>query len=232
MGVSPLFSQEGKTHKPRYVSKNLLNFDDRQYHFGFIIALNQSDFVITKKFEPTLTDSLFLLENIRTPGFNLGIVSTYRLTPNVRFRFLPTLSFQDRKLVYHYAKSDSTVKTFEKIIESTFIELPIYIKLRTNRIGNVAAYAIGGAKFMIDMSSKKDNESQNDKDLMVKTRKYQSAAEFGGGLDFFLPYFKFGIEVKMGIGLHDVLIPEAHRFSSPIEKLVPKSYSVTFTFEG
>ena len=225
-------AQEGKTHKARYVSTNLPTFDWREYHFGFILGLNRSDFVITRKFQPTEPDSLLVLENVGMPGFNLGIVSTYRFTKNIRVRFVPTLSFQDRKLVYHFTSGDSLVPPFEKIVEATFVELPVYIKLRTDRIGNFAPYIIGGAKYMIDMSSKKDVESLNDQDLLVKTQKFQVAAEFGGGFDFFLPYFKFGIELKMSLGLGNVLIPEDHRFSSPLDKLVPKGYTFTLTFEG
>lgn len=218
--------------KPRYVAVNLPGFDQRKYHFGFTIGMNRSDFTIHRKNDTQYTDSLLTLENTSLPGFILGIVSTYRFTPNVAVRFVPSLSFQDRKLNYTFESADSNFVAFEKLVESTFVEFPVLFKFRTNRIGNFAAYSLVGAKYMIDMSSKKDVESKSLKDLVIKTKKSQIAAEIGFGMDFFLPYFKFGMEFKMGIGIGDVLIKEGHRFDEPLEKLFPKSYIFALTFEG
>ncbi len=227
-----MFGQISGAKKPRFVNKNLPNFDYRQYHFGFILSTNQSNFVIDYKPDFANNDSLIYIENNSVPGFNLGIVATYKLIPNIRVRFVPTLSFQDRKLNYHFLQPDSTVKQIEKVIESTYVEFPAYLKLRTNRIGNMAAYVLGGAKLMIDMSSKKDVESKNERDLIPKVKRYQTGAELGGGFDFFLPYFKFGIEMKMQFGLGNALIEETHKFSAPFQGLRPRSYAFTLTFEG
>lgn len=229
--VSIALAQISGAKKPRYVNENLPNFDYRPYHFGFTLSSNSSNFIVRYNEMNLNTDSLQFVENSSLPGFAIGIVSTYKLNKNIRLRFVPTLSFQDRKFIYHFTDNGAE-KTFEKIVESTFVEFPIYVKLRTNRVGNAAGYLIGGAKAMIDMSSKKDQESLNDNDLVVKVQKYQFHAEFGGGFDFFLPYFKFGIEFKFGYGLQDVFIPEDHKFSAPFQSLVPRAYTLTLTFEG
>tara|TARA_R110001592_G_scaffold237306_1_gene496075 strand:+ start:12684 stop:13436 length:753 start_codon:yes stop_codon:yes gene_type:complete len=230
--VLALSAQISGAKKPRYVNENLPNFDYRPYHFGFTLSSNSSDFIVRYNELDANKDSLLFVENDAVPGFAIGIVSTYKLNKNIRLRFVPTLSFQDRKFIYNYKKSGEPNKTFEKIIKSTFVEFPVYIKLRTNRVGNAAGYVIGGAKAMIDMSSKKDVESLNDNDLVVKIDKYQFHAEFGGGFDFFLPYFKFGMEFKFGYGIQDVFIPQDHKFSAPIKSLVPRTYTFTLTFEG
>ncbi|MGB0166315.1 MAG: hypothetical protein ACPF8V_05620, partial [Luteibaculum sp.] len=73
--------------KPRYVTENLLDFDYRKYHFGFIIGLNGSDFRVDRKAQTLASDSLVRIENVASPGFNLGIVSTYAFTKNFRIRF-------------------------------------------------------------------------------------------------------------------------------------------------
>jgi hypothetical protein len=54
----------------------------------------------------------------------------------------------------------------------------------------------------------------------------------GGGVDMFLPYFKFGIELKTAIGIPNVLVNDATRFSNPLQSLRTKTYVLTFTFEG
>ncbi len=226
-------AQYGESYsKPRYVTENLLRFDHRKYHFGFIIGLNGSTFKVDRVAQENFSDSLVSIDNPPLPGFNLGIVATYAFTKNIRVRLVPSLSFQDRQFNYTFRTGNGEIEYYEKITKSTFVEIPAYLKLRTNRVGNMAAYVIGGAKFMIDMSHKKEDPSSNDKDILIKLTKYQTAAEFGGGFDFFLPYFKFGIELKMAVGLEDALMQDNSRFSKHFNKLYPTAYFITFTFEG
>jgi len=51
-------------------------------------------------------------------------------------------------------------------------------------------------------------------------------------LDFFLPYFKFSIQVKTELGLRNVLVPDLSKFASPLEYLRTRSFVVSFCFEG
>jgi hypothetical protein len=46
------------------------------------------------------------------------------------------------------------------------------------------------------------------------------------------PYFKFGIELKTGIGIPNLLVDDGTRFSRPIQSLRSKTWVLTFTFEG
>lgn len=223
---------QGGEEREKYYNLNYPNFDYRKTIFGFIIGINQSDFRIRMQPDTNFIRGLVSIKNERLPGFNLGIVSDYALTRNVHFRCVPSLSFQDRQLVYTFQGGPDSTVTFTKIVEATFVEIPFYVKLRTDRIGNFAAYGIGGAKFMLDMSSKKIDDLVADKDVIVRIDKRQFGVEFGGGADFFLPYFKFGIDLKMTLGLGNVLIDDHTRFSRPLQGLVTKGYILTFTFEG
>jgi hypothetical protein len=54
----------------------------------------------------------------------------------------------------------------------------------------------------------------------------------GGGLDFFLPYFKFGCELKLSHGIPNVLIQDNSMYSSPIDQLRTKTWLFSLTFEG
>jgi hypothetical protein len=98
-------------------TENLPNFDLRPFHFGFLLSYNTADFFVKLKpshqFAP-YSDSLLVVDHIRQPGFNLGIVSSFNMTPNVSLRFILTLSFQDRVFNYRFRTSDSTVVGFDK----------------------------------------------------------------------------------------------------------------------
>ena len=211
---------------------NLPRFDRKPYHFGFALGFNTADFYVDRYTNTNFQDSLLSVNTDNQPGFNLGIITSLNFNKNISIRFLPTLSFQERALNYvFYAGGDSTT-AFTKRVESTFIEFPINFKFRTNRVGNFAAYALTGAKYSIDMQSQKDVKNILLEDLIVKTVSNDFALEFGGGMDFFLTYFKFGIELKMAVGMPNLLVPDGTQFSDPIRSLRSRTFMISFTFEG
>src|SRR5690606_1492907 len=163
--------------------KNLPNFDMRRFHFGFLLSYNTSDFFMTLKPSAPFADSVLVIDHVKQPGFNLGIVASLNMTDHLSLRFLPTLAFEDRILKYSFRKADGKVANFQKPIESTYLEFPLLLKFRSSRINNFAVYVIDGGKFGIDMASKKDVDNSIDDDIVVKLAKYDYSAEVGGGID-------------------------------------------------
>ncbi len=215
--------------------ENLRNFDKRKYHFGFALGYNKSDFYLDRDVLNSFkTDSLLVLEVNQRPGFNLGIVSSLDLSPTFKIRFLPTLSFQERELQYTFAINTDSTSHWNKKVESTFLDFPLLLKFRTERIKNFAAYAITGGRFGLDMASNKDveNKTASLKDQIVKISKADYGIEVGGGIDLFLEYFKFSLELKLSTGIKNVLIQENTKFSSPIDRLRTRMWTLSFTFEG
>jgi hypothetical protein len=212
--------------------KNLPAFDQRLYHFGFNIGYNRADYFLEARPRINIRDSLQTMRSISRPGFDLGIISALHFNKNWSLRFLPGLSFQDHVVRYSFLKTDSTAEVIDKRIGSTFIDVPLNIKFRTDRVNNFAAYVIGGAKWSIDMASNEDVENQASDRVVLKMHPNDYAAQIGGGFDFFLEYFKFGIELKFSVGLRDMMIHEDTRFSRPIQGARTKKYLLSFTFEG
>ncbi len=213
-------------------TQNLANFDLRLFHFGFLLGYNTADFHMDLKPSAPFADSLLVLDHEKQPGFNLGIISSLNMSDHFSLRFLPSLSFQDRLLRYRFRTSTGGLAVYEKPVESTYLEFPLLLKFRSSRINNFAVYLIGGGKVSIDMASQKDVNNELDEEVVVKLEKYDYSVEVGGGFDMFLPYFKFGIELKTAVGLPNLLIDDGTRFSTPIESLRSKTFVLSFTFEG
>lgn len=211
--------------------KNLPKFDERRYHFGFILAYNSADFMIDLTPDFTFGDSLLYIKTERQPGFNLGPLASLNFNKNVSLRFIPDISFQDRKIYYGFLKPDSTVEEIDRRVESTYINFPLNLKLRTDRVNNFAAYALGGFQWGLDMATQKgvNNVGIN---TIVKIKDTDYAYQVGGGVDFFLPYFKFGLELKLIRGIPDLLIHDGTRYASPIERMRSRVWLFSLTFEG
>lgn len=211
--------------------ENLGNFDSRFYHFGFLLSANQSSFFVDYKPDFTFGDSLLGIENVPQAGFNLALLASANPVKNVNIRFVPGLSFQDRGLNFTFIEEGAT-KTYLKRTESVWLQFPLILKLRTNRVGNFAAYALAGGAYGIDMQSQKDvNENVAGK-IIIKLQKTDLTLDAGGGFDFFLPYFKFGLELKTCFGMKDVLIQENNQFTDPISRLRTRTFVFSLTFEG
>ena len=66
----------------------------------------------------------------------------------------------------------------------------------------------------------------------MKIKRHDFAYEVGGGFDFFLEYFKFGIELKLSTGLRDLNVYDHSFYNEPITNLRSKVWWESITFEG
>ena len=215
----------------------LSGFDNKLIHFGFALSYNDADYYIQRSIEFQFADdSLQSLVIDSRPGFTLGVISSINFNPNFKLRFaIPSLSFQERDLVYTYLDPSNGLTTvMTKAIRPVYLEFPAMFKFRTDRIENWAAYGITGIRFGIDMASDKDvnNLSASPEDQIVKLKKTDFGFEVGGGFDFFLEYFKFGVELKLGAGMINIHLNEGTSFDNPIDFLRSKVYTLSLTFEG
>ena len=99
---------------------NLPSFDRKKIHFGFLLSGNTSDFRIKMKPDFSFADSLLAIENVPQSGFNLALLASLDMTKNLRLRFVPGLSFQDRGLNYKFLDPDGATETILRRTESVF----------------------------------------------------------------------------------------------------------------
>lgn len=209
--------------------KNLPKYDRQWIHFGFSLGINNADFIIHPSSDIKKLDSVYVVESEAQKGFNLGIVSNLRLGPYFDLRFIPALSFAQRNLEYTLVGVNSQPVIKIKNIESTFLEFPLDVKYKSVRLNNGRAYVLGGVKFSIDLASQAEVEEEEE--TLVKLKKYDYSYEIGFGVDFYMQYFKFSTEIKLSIGINDMLVKDESMFSRSIDKLKSKIFLISFTFE-
>jgi hypothetical protein len=211
--------------------ENLPKYDERHYHFGFLLGANKMDFAIRNTDNFNQYDSLMKITPAPQLGFNIGIVSDLKLGKHFDLRFIPELAFGERRLNYTLMQHDTMLVTQEKRIESTFIDFPLLLKYKSARfMANSRAYVVAGIKYSVDLASQAGKKDQNNNDL-VKLKKNDLAYEFGVGFDFYLEYFKFAIEVKMGYGVKDLLVRDNTVYTNSIDRLHSKITTISFLFE-
>jgi hypothetical protein len=236
---------------------NLKLYDYDQLHFGFIIAGNQMNFIVDpvdnlqqlyfKGSELPQYDlgygdvdsvQVFGILPFPTTGFTVGIVGDLRLGEYFNLRFIPSLAFGRRDLHYDtriyrnsdlFPDSDTIRLVLKQKIQSTFIEFPFLLKYKSKRVNNFRAYVTGGVKFSFDLASQaKKTEENNYEPKLYRTDTY---GVLGGGMEFYMNWFKLGMELTMSYGARDMLLREGNMYTNSIESLRSKIFMLTFTFE-
>ena len=227
MCLHPLQQAYGQKNPP-----NLLEYDySKRFRFGFYLGGNFATF--TSAPNPNLNpfDSLMIVEPTGKGGFDIGISIGLRLGEYFELKFIPNLSMLSRSMDYTIQYMGTQTWTQSLIIESINVDLPVFVKLRSSRIGNnVRFYILGGGQYSYDMmSNSKKRNPPGEKVLKLKANDMQALV--GTGIEFYLPFFKLSIEGKMGYGLVNLLTKENNLISSSIESLRSKTFHLTFILE-
>ena len=219
-----------ETFAQKQKPKNESWYDEKLLHFGFSIGFNTMDFRITPSQENMRVDSLNPEVSLLNPGINIQIVTDLKPGRYFDFRFLPGVSFGQRNVRFY---KNRVLVNEKQRLESSFLEFPLLIKFKGDRLNNVRPYLIGGLNYRYDLAGKK--EYDEDKPIYLRLRRSDLYYEVGTGLDFYLPYFKLSIELKMSTGIRDVMVHDpatGHpQYSKAIEKMRSQIWIIAFHFE-
>lgn len=222
------FSAFAQKEKPL----NLPKLDEQTIHFGYSLGLNTMDFMIrpAERFLTPAIDTIYGVEIGRYVGFNINIISNVRLGKYFDFRFLPGLVFGQRELHYKFLNKKGEIQRHTMMIESTFVDLPIQFKYRAARISNWRPFITAGASARFDMASQK--KIKPDEYPKIRLRRFDVYYEIGAGVDFFLEYFMFGIELKASWGILNDVVYDGSQYSDCFKKLNSRMLLICFNFEG
>lgn len=209
--------------------ENQPKFDRKKFHFGFSLGINTANFKVIKVGNFHTFDSLYILDNIKQSGFNLNIVTDMHLGDNFDVRFLPGLIFAQRNLVYTFYVNNKISATTEKQIESTFLQLPWYVKFKSERVNNFRAYVLAGFEYNIDMVSQA--KVRNKDKQFVKLKRQDYGYSVGMGTDFYFEMFKWSLEVRMFNGIPNLKVADETIYARSLGSLRSKVFTFSMTFE-
>ena len=209
--------------------QNLMHVDNKRYHFGFILGFNTMNFNATNAGIVDNNGRVWFAEPTSlSPGFTVGIITDLRIFEYLNLRFTPVLLFGERTLTFvdENKGNENSVD-----VRSNLINFPLLLKFRGQRHGNFRPYLLGGVSSTLDLGRQRENV------IMLKQMDY--GIEFGVGFDFYLPYFKLAPELKMYLGLGDVLErdrPEIEiisdlKYTNALSKLTSRLFILSFNFE-
>ncbi len=209
--------------------QNLPGYDNKIVHWGFTFGIDKFDFFMEKSTSFAFADTannLYGIVHKWMPGGHLGPIVELRLDRYFKLRFLVTLTFQQRDLLYYFNHGKDVL---DIAIPSTFIQTPVLLKFNGARRGNVRPYVIAGMAPTFDIASKKHLSPDRPH---VYLNRFDMCAEVGTGISWFLPYFKLATELKFGRGFFNVLQPDGTLYTKYINALYSYYVMFSFHFEG
>lgn len=203
----------GQEERPR----NLPGFDYKKLHWGFTVGLNSMDYAIKRN--PAVNDLYADVIGFQPAGFQVNIVSDLRLSDYWNLRFLPGINLGSRDVIFFNGAWEpqnlndllniNDSNPFASTIGSSYLDFPLLLKYRSERVNNYRPYVIGGISYRLDMSAKSSFDPEGDDMILVKPSDFY--LEVGFGIDQYLPYFKYSTEIKLAMGLRNIMVQGKYR---------------------
>lgn len=208
-------------------SDNLINYEDQWIHYGFLIGIHSSKYVTrySEYFTSPAMDTVHSIIPGNLGGFKLGFVINMKVSQYLDFRILPTVGFYENDLTYRFI--DGTIQ--RELKDATMVELPLLLKYKSARRGNLAMYLLAGINPAFEAAGKGDEQDVTEK---LELRNWNIALDFGVGLDMYFAYFKFSPEIRYSYGLRNMLTEDPNEFSIGLDKLTTQNLGIFVTFEG
>ena len=222
-----LISEDAYSQKKRFVNQNNPHYDDRKLSYGFLIGLHSTAYQIkyADEFVTPAMDTVYSIEPGWSAGFSLGFIVNYRITDLLDFRITPKVAFYEHTLRYRY--TDETPPE-EKLVETTMVELPLLLKYKSERRGNVRMYMIGGAKPALEASGKKQVENRSNNLGVTGTN---LSLEAGFGFDLYYPLFKFSPELRFSRGIVNILENTTNKYGQPLQRVNTNTITLYLLFQ-
>jgi len=219
-------SADGYTQEFQWARRNNPEYDSRKITYGFSLGLHTTAYQIkyADDFVSPTYDTLNSIQPSFSPGFSLGFLVNYRFNDQLDLRLMPKASFYEHRLNYYYT---NRTEKFQ-LVETTMVELPILLKYKSQRRGNVRMYVVGGVAPGIEARNKGDLESNTSR---LAIQNANLSIDTGFGFDLYFPLFKFSPEIRFSKGLVNLLDNGTSDYSEPIKHLNTNTISVYFIFQ-
>ncbi len=126
------------------VVQNKPFIDERKWHYGFHIGFHdQSLKLINNGFIDPKTGAQWMAENDRQNfGFSVGVLGDWRITRQVALRVSPGLHFGSKHIAF---RNQVSGELRSQDLKSTFVSLPLDLKVAAPRFNNYRPYVVFGA---------------------------------------------------------------------------------------
>lgn len=188
--------------------------DERRFHYGFTVGLHDQGLRIENNgyIDPATGDQWMAENDRQNFGFSVGVLGEWRLSKTFALRLIPSLHFGSKHIRF---LNLTTEKSETQDMKSTYVALPLDLKVAAPRFNNYRPYVVAGIHPMYDLTTGKHTR--------LRTKPLQLSLEVGMGCDFYLPFFKLIPELKFCFGLGNVIDKNRSDLTDPTQHIFTES---------
>ena len=142
----------------------------------------------------------------------------------------------NRNLIYdplNFNQTEFVESIHLREIKSTYIHLPLLLKISTKRVNNIKHFLLAGLSPAITLSSQENNIDDNSSG-QFRMKENVFFYELGFGIDIYLEWFKFSLSVRGVFALSDEHVAD-NDINSPwtnnIKFMKTSGILINFTFQ-
>lgn len=222
-------SQESKAQ--RYEYKRIYDefYDDKIVHFGFLFGFGSSRFNVyhSKNFGAgTAADTAVTIVSPGNFAFQVGGLVNFKLSDRFDFKTGMNIALYGREVDYRFNNSPDFPA---ELRESTWLEIPLLLKFKSQRRGNSRMFVDAGVKIGIEANVRKNAASSR----RLDTKTGDLSLEYGVGFEQFFKYFKFTPELRFSHGLTNMFVTPTNNniYARDIQRLNAHTVTLYLMFE-
>ena len=149
--ILTLFVVTENCYAQLFTKKRVLNnenFDKPSLSWGYFLGMNNYDY----NFD--YVSDTFDIQTEKSFGFNVGLIGNFRISDFFDIRFEPGLVMSNRNLIYDplsFNQTEFQENIHKREIKSTYIHLPILLKISTKRVNNIKPYILAGVSTALNL---------------------------------------------------------------------------------
>ena len=207
--------------------------DEKKFHFGINLGMNQSHFSFTHHPYFLQQDSIMVVESINSSGLNLAWLVNLNLSEHFDIRTYPLdLTFTEKAFEYKLSYPDrpageDTITT--KKVQSISLTFPLQLKFSSDRIDNFKVYMLAGVKAEYDLAA---NAGARKAENLIKLNRLDYGVQAGLGFHFYFPVFVLTPELRIDWGLSNLHSRDPNlKFSNVMDKIYSRMITFSLTVE-
>lgn len=184
---------------------NMEDFDVKKFSYGFYLAANNFDYKTVLDPKYGMSGQKNLVQVKSSYSFGAGLIGRMRLSEYFDLRFEPGLQFVQRDITFDTQSNDQysggttqhppfapiilNDEHKNRIVKSTYVDLPILLEVHGDRWYNSRPYAAAGVNYMMNLQSNEKSEDDNGQSIFRTTsNNFAWTAEIG--IQFYFSRFK------------------------------------------
>lgn len=210
--------------------QNNQNMDKKLLSYGYYFGINTLDF----KFDYNRNEGD--LQTEKATGFNVGLVGDVRINDYINLRLEPGLVISSRNIIYpeNYFEGipDTRPADFLREIKSTYVYVPLLLRLSTKRVNNIKPFITFGIASALNLSSNQDNPEDNSGGEF-RSKKNMMFYDIGFGIDFYLYWFKFTPSIRGVFAMNEELVKDVDPnspWTGNLSSMKTRGVFINFTF--